>query len=370
MTKRIVIDARGYHTSTGRYTRKLIEYLERIDGKNHNREYIVLLHKKEFKDYTPKAGNFSKQVADFSHYGLAEQFGFLKFLEGLKADLVHFTMPQQPVFYRGNHVTTLHDLTLIRVFPGNKNWLVFRFKQLAGVAIFKRIAKTSSHIIAPSEYTKKDYAEFANIDPQKITVTLESADRVSKNLVEYSDLKNKQFIMYVGQQSNYKNLRRLIKAHQILLKTNPELLLVFVGKMNPYGDQTKDWVQKNGFKNVVYTGFASDDQLAWMYAHCAAYVFPSLMEGFGLPGLEAMASGAPVVSSNATSLPEVHGNAAIYFNPEDVTEMAEKINDVLKDSTLRATLVKNGRKRVKEFSWERMAQQTLAVYKNALKKRN
>src|SRR5690606_26574398 len=105
--KRIVIDARGYSRTTGRYMRNLIKYLEELEGKRGDREYVVLLHRVEFNDYTPRAKNFSKRVADFPFHSFSEQLNFLKLLYDLKPDLVHFTMPQQPVLYWGKHVTTM-----------------------------------------------------------------------------------------------------------------------------------------------------------------------------------------------------------------------------------------------------------------------
>ena len=110
-----------------------------------------------------------------------------------------------------------------------------------------------------------------------------------------------------------------------------------------------------------------DDELNWLYAHTSAYLFPSLMEGFGLPGLEAMTHGAPVVSSDATCLPEVYGDAAAYFDPNDTETMAKSIAEVLDDAALRKKLVKNGYERLKDFSWRKTAEQTLEVYRDALK---
>ena len=364
--KKIVIDARGYQSTTGRYTRELIRNLEALEGKKTEREYVILLHKKEFADYTPGAKNFSKLVADFPHYGLAEQFSFLTFLNSLKADLVHFTMPQQPVFYRGTHVSSVHDLTLLKTNPGNKNLLVYKLKQVVGTFVFKRIANTSVKILTISEFTKDEYTALTGIDPEKIVVAYPSAGLPTVSATPYSSMLDKQYIMYVGQQSSYKNLRRLMQAHQQLLTSLPDLKLVFVGKPNPYGEKTKEWAEQQKFKNIVYTGFVNDGELAWLYKNCGAYIFPSLMEGFGLPGLEAMTYDAPVVSSNTTSLPEVYGNAAHYFDPENVDEMAEKIKDVLTDEKLRKKLIANSKKQLKKFSWERMAKQTLDVYKDNL----
>src|SRR5690606_7916124 len=101
------------------------------------------------------------------------------------------------------------------------------------------------------------------------------------------------------------------------------LHLVLVGKLANSGLDLQKWVAQQNYKNIVFTGYMNDQQLAWVYKHCQAYIFPSLMEGFGLPGLEAMTYGTPVVSSNATSLPEVYGDAAHYFDPEDIDDMAQ-----------------------------------------------
>ena len=125
-------------------------------------------------------------------------------------------------------------------------------------------------------------------------------------------------------------------------------------------------VESEGFRNIDFFGCASDDQLAWFYSNCVVYVFPSFMEGFGLPPLEAMRHGAPVVSSNATCLPEVLGDAALYFHPSNTADMVGSIQKIMDDKTLRRDLVAKGKKQVNKYSWERMAQQTLAGYDTAL----
>ncbi len=372
--KKIVIDARGFSTTTGRYARKLIEYLEELEANQTEREYTVLLFPDEFEKYQPKNPRFSKKVAEYKHYGFSEQIGFLTFLNKLKADLVHFTMPQQPVFYKGKTVTTIHDLTLLKTFPGNRSKLAYKFKQMAGGFVFRRIGKKSSAIITPTEFTKSDYLKFlarSNLATRLDLVdkiTYDSADVVTSKLAPYPNLVDKEFIMYVGQQSNYKNLRRLMQSHQQLLTTHPLLQLVLVGKLGEYGEQSKAWAEQQNFKNIVFTGFVeSDAQLAWLYKNVKAYVFPSLMEGFGLPALEAMAHGAPVVSSNATCLPEVYGDAAHYFDPEDVSDITRAISEVLEDKKLRQELIKKGTQQTKKYSWKRMAEQTLAIYIAALR---
>ncbi len=127
-------------------------------------------------------------------------------------------------------------------------------------------------------------------------------------------------------------------------------------------------MKQKGCSGVHFTGFVSDEELTWLYQHAQAYVFPSLMEGFGLPGLEAMAQGAPVVSSNATCLPEVYGDAALYFDPLSISDMVEKVEEVLNDEKLRSKLIRNGHKHISRYSWAKMAGQTHAVYLEALQR--
>lgn len=360
---RIVVDARIISSSTGRYAERLLHYLEQID---HDNTYLVLVPSKDRDFWKPTNPNFTVQTLDIDNYSFAEQTEYRRFLNQLDTDLVHFLMPQQPVFYRGAHVTTFHDLSLLKTYNSDKNWLVYHAKQLVGRFVFWRVARTSRAVITPSKYTKRGIQNHAHISPDKITVTYEAADAITAKPVPVR-LPSKDYLLYVGQQSDYKNIHRLILAHQELLLTHPTLQLVLAGSKNKSLQMNEAWVAKHGYKNIIFTGFVSDGQLAWLYQHAEAYVFPSLMEGFGLPGLEAMRAGAPVISSDATCLPEIYGNAAHYFDPYDVGDMVTKIGQVLTDPTLRETLIKNGAKRVDEFSWQRMAEQTLAVYKKAMK---
>lgn len=360
----IAIDARIINSTTGRYVERLLTYLQDIDTTN---TYTVLVPSKDLEYWKPKRKNFTVKAADFGNYTLAEQTSFKTFLDKLSADLVHFCMPQQPVLYKGAHVTTVHDLILLNTYNSDKNWLVFTAKQLVGRFVFKHVAHSSRHIITPTNYVKNEFAKFANIPLNKITTTYEGAD-TSSVTPEPVVLPYKKFIFYVGQQSDYKNIKRLGDAHQRLLETHPDLGLVLVGKKTAAHLKNEAYFTNRSYKNIHFTGFVNDEQLAWLYKQCEAYVFPSLMEGFGLPGLEAMAYGAPVVSSNRTCLPEVYEKAAHYFDPEDVGDMAEKIGHVIDDKVLRKELIKNGTNQVKWYSWKKMAEETHGVYMDALGK--
>lgn len=364
---RIVIDARIINSTTGRYVERLLHHLEQIDTTN---TYIILVPTKDIGFYTPKNPNFTVQTADFANYSFAEQTSFKVFLDKLGADLVHFCMPQQPIGYAGKHVTTIHDLILLNTYNSDKNWLVFHLKQLVGRFVFKSVGRKSTRIITPTKYVKKAFAAFAGIKPDKITVTYEGCDIGEVALKEYAPLAGKKFIVYIGQQSDYKNIKRLMQAHQKLKETKTELQLVLIGGLSGKNGvplrRNKDWMEKQGYKDIIYTGFLPDNQMRWCLAHAEAYVFPSLMEGFGLPALEAMASGAPVVASNTTCIPEVCGEAAEYFDPTNVDDMVAAINRVITNPERRQELITLGAAQVARYSWRRMAEQTLGVYKNAL----
>lgn len=360
----IAIDARIINSSTGRYIERLLHYLQKIDKTN---QYTVLVMKKDAKYWVPTAKNFKIKVADFKQYSFAEQIGFKKLLNALKPDLVHFCMPQQPILYRGKHVTTFHDMTLVKVIMPDKNPLVYRVKQLVGNFVFRRVARTSKHVITPSQFTKDELVAFSGIPSDKITVTYEAADKTTGQSAKY-DHPFKQFIMYVGQQAEYKNIKRLGDAHQQLLTKYPDLGLILVGKKDKTAKINEQYFNDNNYKNILFTDFIPDSQLDWLYKNTTAYVFPSLMEGFGLPGLEAMTHGAPVVSSSATCLPEIYGKAANYFEPKDIDDIERAIDEVLSSKKRRDELIKLGHEQIKKYSWERMAEQTHAIYMDVLNK--
>jgi glycosyltransferase involved in cell wall biosynthesis len=359
----IAIDARIISSSTGRYVERLLTYLQDVDKNN---VYTVLVRAKDERYWTPSNKNFIVTVAEFDQFSFAEQLGFKTFLDKIKPDLVHFCMPQQPVLYTGKKVTTFHDMTLVKTYNSDKNWLVYHAKQLVGKEVFKKVAKDSDHIIAISEFTKKELIEFTGVADEKVSVIYESSDVANVAAKPYK-LPFKKYILYVGQQSDYKNIKRLGDAHQKLRGTYPDIGLVLVGKKNASALSNEAYFDKHHYKNILFTDFVEDNQLSWLYAHAAAYVFPSLMEGFGLPALEAMGHGTPVISSNATCLPEIYGKAAHYFDPYSVDDMTRAITEVLGNEKLRQKLSVSGYEQIKKYSWKKMAKQTLAVYKSVLR---
>lgn len=356
---RIVIDAREYTTSTGRYVFRLVQYLEKID---QGHDYVILLKPEDMDKCRLTNPRFSKVACPYKEFTFGEQLGLAWQLYRLKADLVHFGMTHQPILYFKKSVTTIHDLTTLRFRNPAKNPVVFYLKQLVYRGVVRYAAHKSKHLLMPTEFVKKDVLRYCHVRPEKISVTYEAADTIREDGEAVPGLKPQPFIMYVGRPLPHKNLDRLVEAFQLLKHDHPALQLVLAGKRDILYARIVQRLEAAGIRDVIVTGYVSEGQLRWLYEHCQVYAFPSLSEGFGLPGLEAMAHGAPMASSNASCLPEVYGDAAHYFNPFDVSDMARAISDVLDDAALRQQLIVNGKAQAHKYSWRRMAEQTLAVY--------
>lgn len=361
--KHIVIDGRTWGHGTGRYQERLVSYLQQVDNEH---EYSILLAPKDFNGWNPTNPLFKKILCPYKEFTFSEQIGMLKQIKNMRADLVHFPMVQQPIFYRGQSVTTIQDLTTARFRNPTKNWLVFVVKQQIYKLVNVYVAKKTKWLITPSNFVKKDIARFANVTERKITVTYEAATALPRPSKPLPYLEKKEFILYLGRPLPHKNLWRLVEAYRLLQPKYPDLYLVLASKKDAAYQQIEDRIKKEGIKRVIFTDFITDNELRWLYENCRAYIFPSLSEGFGLPALEAMAHGAPLVSTNATCSPEVYGDAAHYFDPLDVDDIAAKISDVLDNKELRDQLIARGKKQAAKYSWKRMAEQTLAVYKKAL----
>lgn len=384
---KIVIDARRIRTTTGRYAHELVKHLETLsasDGGNEEREtrneYHVVIHDKDQGVWAPSVDNFYLHVTKYDHYTFGEQLGFARFLYGLNADLVHFTMPQQPLLYFGKRITTIHDLTLVRFKNLDKNRLVYWIEQTIFKLLLKNVARRSSVVITPSKFVKKEVAEYCRIPEGKIKVTYEAASDLGTGNEERemsdepnselrtpsSQLQGKQFILYVGNAFPHKNLYRLADAHELLREKHPVLHLVFAGKTDFFQEQLGAYIEEQNYRHVHQLGYVSDKQLSWLYDHAKAYVFPSLSEGFGLPGLEAMQHQTPLISSNATSLPEIYGDAAHYFDPLDTADIARAIDEVIRSKTRQEKLVAAGQTQLEKYSWLKTAEKTAKQYEAVL----
>jgi len=327
----------------------------------------VLLRKADYDRWQPKAANFRKLVADHQSFTFGEQIRFARQLRALAPDLVHFTVPQQPMLYRGRRVTTIHDLTAIdfinrrdggflnRIYKTGVKPLVFR-------VMLRLIAHDSAELITPTEYVRQQLIDRLHADPARTTTTYESAEKLAERAEPMPALAATDFILYVGTAHLHKNLQRLVDAAAGL----KDVKLVLAGKPDLFYEQLQTYIAARGYTNIRYLGFVSDAQLSWLYQNTKLYVFPSLSEGFGLPGLEAMGYGVPVAAANASCLPEVYGEAAAYFDPASVDDIRRTLDGLLADPDRLARLKRAGLAHVKQYSWRRMAEQTLAIYDKAL----
>lgn len=362
--KHIVIDARNMPFSTGRYVEMLVRYLEKIDNEHR---YSVLMYPDKMDKWKPTNPNFTAVPCPHKEFSFAEQMGFKKQLESLRPDLVHFSMVQQPIFYRGAVVTTMHDLTTVRFRDPSKNPIIFTLKQWVYVLVNIVAAHKSKAIITPSDFVRHDVATFTHTDLGKITYTHEAVDDFDAPEEPMPMFEGKAFIVADGRPRPHKNLRRIIEAFAIVHQNHPDLYLMLVGKRNQADAPFTKLIEELGLKDrAIQTDFIPDGQLKWALRNCKAYIYASLSEGFGLIPLEAMLNSAPTVVSNATCLPEVCGDASHYFDPTDTNDMARAIQEVVTDTALQRRLIAAGHEQVKRYSWERMAQQTLAIYKNVL----
>lgn len=371
---KIGIDARFYGPvgkGLGRYTQKLIENLEKVDKTN---QYFIFLRKSNFGDYVPKNPNFEKVLADYRWYTFSEQFLFLKKIRSFNLDLMHFPHFNVPLFYTGKFIVTIHDLILVH-FPTIRNStlhpIIYKLKFWAYQAVIKNAIYRSNRIIAVSEFTKKDIlTRYRKIPPEKIQVTYEACEdycmlcpnKDEEILSRYGIMK--PYLLYVGNAYPHKNLERLVSAFSDLLGIKKDIRLVLVGGMDYFYSRLKDFTGQRNVGNVIFPGYVPDHDLDVLFHNAAAYVFPSLYEGFGLPPLEAMAKGAPVISSDHPCMKEILEGSALYFNGRDLRSITSCMEKILDDEELRNNLIEKGYAQTKKYSWKKMSQATLGIYQS------
>lgn len=362
---KIGIDARMFDsqfTGIGRYVYELTRHLFELDREN---DYVLFMNEPQFSSFIPPNGRISKILANARHYSWMEQTKFLSILWRENVDLMHFTHFNVPLFYRRPFIVTIHDLTL-SFFPGKKitSWI----HRLGYHVILRSAVKRARNIIALSHNTASDLTRLLQIDSAKISVIYAGVNEKFTHLKVSKDKSllfiSKPFFLYTGVWRNHKNLVRLIHAFNIVINERDlDADLVITGREDPFYPEVKETVSQCGLNDRVhFTGLVDEETLVRLYNLARVYVFPSLYEGFGLPSLEAFACGTPVCASNVSCIPEICADAALFFNPYDEKDMAAKMFEVWSNESLRSKLRDKGFERVKEFSWKKMAEETLKVY--------
>jgi len=301
-----------------------------------------------------------------------DQFTFPRLAGGHKVDLIHQPCFSAPLFFRKPVVVTIHDIISI-LYPKNipfasrmfySKWMPFSYRRAA-------------QIITISESTKRDIVKVLGINKDKITVIPLAVDDKFKKAVTPAQLhqvKKKyhlpaKYILHIGTLEPRKNLGLLIKAFSEVIKDEKfaDLSLVITGKKGWYYEGLFDLVRElNVGQRVVFTGYFDEKDKPALYQGATVFAFPSLYEGFGLPPLEAMASGVPVISSNTSSMPEVVGEAGILIAPDDERAWVLNLKKVLSDRVLREEMIQKNKEQVKKFSWDKTAQKTIAVYQKTI----
>jgi glycosyltransferase involved in cell wall biosynthesis len=373
MPFRVVIDTRHVRDfGIGTYIRNLIRALAKLDSDNR---YILVSYPGDVEELNGLPSNFEVAVYRRRDTGLPAQVMFPLYLRRFWADLYHIPLNVVSLAMPKPYVVTIHDMSslLFEKIPGAQRR--FRLYQ------FRRGLERAARVIAVSNATRRDVEGLFGIPSERIRQIYNApdpkflADGTHPQLPERQRILDRYgidypFLLYAGTIRPQKNIPRLVEAFAVLrgqLESNPlykDLRLIIIGdEISRHPAVRRTVIQTRMEHAVRFLGFVPFDTLRIFYASAAAFVFPSLYEGFGLPPLEAMASGTPVVTSSISSLPEVVGDAAVLVNPENVFEIARGIREVLTNEGARASLIEQGRQQARRFSWESTARQVLEIYR-------
>ena len=368
---RVAIDVRKYHDfGIGTYIRNLVEQLATID---QDTEYVLLCRPEDQERLRALGRNFRPVVETARPYSIAEQVKIPIALKRENVDLFHAPHYVLPPLIHCRSVVTIHDcihLMFPQYLPGRTAYAYAR-------ASIWMATKRADRILTVSETSKSDILRRFRVPADKITVVYNAIDERLRMVPRPEDFERVRaryqlkdpFALYVGNIKPHKNLERLIDAFDRVRRDpgNENLKLVIIGdQLTKYQGLRRAVHRHKLYKHVRFFGFVPLETLAVLYRLASVFVFPSLYEGFGLPPLEALASGTPVVTSNASSLPEVVGDAAVLVDPYDADSIAEGMRKVLTDPVLRESLREKGLARANDYSWAQSIQQIHQVYMDVL----
>ena len=369
---RIAIDARKLRDyGIGTYVRNLLRQLGRQDDAH---EYVVFCREHDcdtIEEFGPK---FHAVVENAGNYSIAEQFALPMDLRRAAVDLFHAPHYVLPPLTPCRSVVTIHDCIHLR-FP---QYLPTRIGYAYARAQMWMATHKAARVITVSEASKRDILRYFRVPESRIDVIYNAIDERFWHEPDPDDISRTReryrltapFVLYAGNIKPHKNLERLIEAFHLMRQGSPDLrevqLLIIGDEISKYATLRRAVHRHKLHKHVRFFGFVPDQTLASLYRLANAFVFPSLYEGFGLPPLEAMASGTPVIASNVSSLPEVVGDAALMIDPYEPGAIADAMRQVLTDGQLRADLRARGFVRAREFSWERSVRRVREIYEEVM----
>ncbi len=384
MGLRVAIDVRRIGDfGIGTHIRNLVHSLDRLARENH---YLLVTNEPAAPALAALGSNFERVHFNPPAHSLARRAAFAWFLRRLRADVYHVPLNTVPLAMPRPYIVTVHDMSSL-IYPERRTRGMHLWR-------YERGLRRANRVIAVSEATRRDIEDVLGIPSDRIRVIYNAPDpafrRAERPVVASaggdSEARyppemehtldryqiNFPFLLYAGTIRPQKNIPRMIEAFSIVrqeLENNPVyqgLKLIIIGDEISRAPEVRRAVIQSRVEHAVrFLGFVPIDTLRVFYQAASVFVFPSLYEGFGLPPLEAMACGTPVVSSALSSLPEVVGDAAVIVNPENVFDIARGVREALLDETLRSTLVERGFEQVRRFDWLRTAGAVVDAYREA-----
>lgn len=364
--KRIGIDCRLagiQHAGIGRYIENLVQRAVR----EPDIEWVLFFHDaQQAQTVLPgKLANVKRVYVPVKHYSFKEQLTLPSILLAEKLDLLHVPHFNIPLLYPGKMVVTIHDLlwheqrgTTVTTLPAWQYWL----KYLGYRFTVRQAAWRARRIFVPTKTVANTLLQYYPTSKNKIIITPEGvAPAYVRQLAKSAGAeKIEKQVVYTGSLYPHKNVKLIVQALPFL----PNFKLVIVGSRTVFQESLRHYIETQGLTSrIEFTGQLSDEKLIALYKKSYALVLPSFSEGFGLPGLEAMAVGLPVVASDIPVFHEVYGEAAAFFDPHSVAELVETLHTL---EPSRKILVQAGRRRAKRFSWETMVKQTVTQYRSLL----
>lgn len=362
-----LLSARSHRTGVENTAFNLITQLSRMESDD---EYVIYADTRSLPWLSSVSGRI--RVIDVrlscrrAHW-IWEHLFFLTSQRPKEVDIVHFPIGGGVVGYRGKFVLTIHDLTRYSHIE-----LVKLRRHLLWRVWYKANVKRAAKIITVSEHVKRDILREFPVRSDSIRVIPNGVDRRFRPCAGTQVFRAKyqlpdRYVLFVGQTSTNKNLRRAIDAVKLVRdRYSLDHQFIVAGLPGEDDARLKKYVNSNNLRDTVrFIGYVGDNDLPQLYANAELFLFPSIMEGFGIPPLEAMRCGIPVVAAATSCLPEVLGDAAIWANPLSVESIAEGIASALLDKNVRSRAIAKGLSRVEQFSWEKMVSETVNVYREA-----
>ncbi len=346
---------------------ELITHLQEIDQKN---QYVLFLKKENFHECRITNARFTKELADIHWYTAKEQLYFPQIINRTSVDFMHFPHWNVPLLNRVPFMTTIHDLILVEdsasARSSTKNAFVHGFKYAAFRTVLEHAIHRSKHILTVSEYSKSRILKHFGIKQNKITVTL-------NGIIKPADFKNVSlsqlgvydpYFLYVGNAYPHKNLRMMIHAFASFAKKFPHVQLVIAGNRDLFSKALEKEAKELNIPThqIRFLHLPTDQEISALYEHASLFIYPSRIEGFGMPPLEALTHGTPVAAANTASLPEVLQNHALFFEQDDIDTLQLHMTEAINNPKRLKQQALEGKAFAAKYDWRKTAEQTLHAY--------